>query len=113
MRRPPPAGAQKDRSCPFIIRKAPLNATSFSFDWPIPKNMTKATWYAAVLVQCQNGSHVSYCQFDTTKNQTYWSTSIINSTPPGMIIATAVCSAIGPLFLGGFFVKDLLTRKRQ
>ncbi|KAF8071332.1 NRT3.2 [Scenedesmus sp. PABB004] len=102
----------KDKSCPFIIKSAELNATSFTFDWPIPKNMTKAAWYASVLVQCTNGTLTSFCQADNTKNATYWGTTIINSTPPGMVVATAVCSAIGPLFLGGYFVKDFFARRK-
>jgi len=103
----------KDKSCPFVIRSAEFNSTtnSYSFDWPIPKNMTKATWYTSVLVQCQNGTGTSFCQFDSTKNQTYFATNIINSTPTGMVVATAVASAIGPLFLGVYFLRDMLSRK--
>jgi len=102
----------KDKSCPFVIRSAEFNSStnSYSFDWSIPKNMTKATWYTSVLVQCQNGTIDSFCQSDSTKNQTYFATNIINSTPTGMVVATAVASAIGPLFLGVYFLRDMLSR---
>lgn len=102
-----------DKSCPFIIKSAEYNATKYNFEWPIPKNMTKATWYTAVLVQCQNGTGNSYCQFDSTVNQTYFATNIINSTPTGMVVATAVASAIGPLFLGVYFLRDMLARGKS
>lgn len=100
----------KDKSCPFVIRSAEFNATNYSFDWAVPKNMTKATWYTAVLVACQNGTGLSYCQYDSTVNKTYFATNIINSTPTGMVVATAVCSAIGPIFLAAYFLRDMLTR---
>jgi hypothetical protein len=105
---------QKDKSCPFVIKSTEFaaNTTNYSFDWPIPKNMTKATWFTSVLVQCTNGTGTSFCQHDSTVNQTYFATNIINSTPTGMVVATAVCSAIGPLFLGVYFLRDMLmTRK--
>jgi hypothetical protein len=75
--------------------------------------MTKASWYASVLVQCTNGTGVSFCQYDSTRNATYWGTTVINSTPTGMVVATAVCSAIGPLFLGGYFIKDFLAGRKR
>jgi hypothetical protein len=53
---------QKDKSCPFVIKSAELNASSYTVEWPIPKNMTRAAWYATVLVQCENGTVNSYCQ---------------------------------------------------
>lgn len=74
--------------------------------------MTKAAWYAQVLVTCQNGTLSSYCQTDSTKNTTYWGTNIINSTPVGMVIATAVASSIAPLFLGAYFIKDFFGRSK-
>jgi len=104
---------QKDKSCPFTIKSADMNATSYSFEWPIPKNMPKAAWYASVMVQCMNGTKPAFCQYDTTKNQTYWGTTVINGTPTGMIVATAVCSALGPLFLASYFIKDTLTRRKK
>lgn len=52
-------------------------------------------------------------QYDNTKNVTYFATNIINSTPKGMIIATAVCSAIGPLFLAAYFLRDSLSQRKQ
>jgi len=102
----------KDKSCPFVIKSAEYSAAqnTYDFEWPIPKNMTKATWYTSVLVQCTNGTGNSFCQHDSTVNQTYFATNIINSTPTGMVVATAVCSAIGPLFLGVYFLRDMLTR---
>lgn len=103
----------KDRSCPFIIKATNFSGGSVTADWPIPKNMTKAAWYAQVMVQCQNGTQLSFCQYDNTKNASYWSTSIINSTPTPMIIATAVCSAIAPIFLAVFFARDVWARKQQ
>uniref|UniRef100_A0A383VNL4 High-affinity nitrate transporter n=1 Tax=Tetradesmus obliquus TaxID=3088 RepID=A0A383VNL4_TETOB len=105
----------KDKSCPFVIKSTELNvsSTSYSIDWPIPKNMTKAAWYATVLVLCENGTLNSYCQFDNTVNKTYFGTNIINSTPTSMIIATAVCASIGPLFLASYFIKDFMGRKKQ
>jgi hypothetical protein len=105
---------QKDKSCPFVIKSTEYaaNTTNYSFDWPIPKNITKATWYTSVLVQCTNGTGASFCQHDSTVNQTYFATNIINSTPTGMVVAAAVCSALGPLFLGVYFLRDMLrTRK--
>lgn len=106
---------QKDKSCPFIVKSGDLtsNTTVINVEWPIPKNMTKAAWYASILVQCQNGSDVAWCQTDSTKNATYFGTNIINSTPTGMVIATAVCSAIGPLFLAAYFLKDFLSKGKQ
>lgn len=74
--------------------------------------MTRATWFTSVLVQCANGTGASYCQHDSTVNQTYFATNIINSTPTGMVIATAVCSAIGPLFLGAYFLRDMLMQRK-
>jgi hypothetical protein len=53
---------QKDKSCPFVIKSTELTADSYTVEWPIPKNMTKAAWYATVLVQCENGTLNSYCQ---------------------------------------------------
>jgi len=105
----------KDKSCPFIMKESPLNSTdgTYTVTWPLPKNTTKATWYAQVMVQCQNGTKTSYCQYDSTVNQTFWGTTIINSTPVGLKVATAVAASIGPLFLGAFFVKDfVLSRKK-
>jgi hypothetical protein len=52
-------------------------------------------------------------QFDNTVNKTYFATNIINSTPTSMIIATAVCAAIGPVFLASYFIKDFITRSKQ
>lgn len=104
----------KDKSCPFVIKSTeytPANST-YSFEWPIPKNMTRATWFTSVLVQCTNGTGASYCQYDSTVNQTYFATNIINSTPTGMVVATAVCSAIGPLFLGVYFLRDMLMQRK-
>jgi hypothetical protein len=76
--------------------------------------MTKATWFTSVLVNCANGTGNSFCQYDSTVNQTYFATNIINSTPTSMVVATAVCSAIGPLFLGVYFLRDMLmTRKSK
>ena len=66
--------------------------------------------FTSVLIQCTNGTGTSFCQHDSTVNQTYFATNIINSTPTGMVVATAVCSAIGPLFLGVYFLRDMLTR---
>jgi len=105
----------KDKSCPYIVKDYPLNSTNgnYTFSWPLPKNTTKATWYAQVLVQCQNGTKVSYCQYDSTVNQTFWGTNIINSTPQSLIIATAILAAIGPLFLAAFFIKDNLMNKKK
>eukprot|EP00879_Flechtneria_rotunda_P004782 GHRR01005053.1.p1 GENE.GHRR01005053.1~~GHRR01005053.1.p1 ORF type:complete len:233 (+),score=48.68 GHRR01005053.1:159-857(+) len=103
----------KDKSCPYIVKSTDFNQSTYTFQWPVPKNMTKAVWYAQVLVQCQNGTEMSFCQYDDTRNESYWGTNTINSTPSGMIVATAVCSAIGPLFLGVYFLKDKLTRKSQ
>lgn len=101
----------KDKSCPFIIKDVPINANgTYTVTWLLPKNTTKAAWYTQVRVQCQNGSLTSYCQFDTTQNQTYWATNIINSTPVGLKVATAICSAVGPLFLIAFFLRDYLTK---
>jgi hypothetical protein len=45
-----------------VIKSTELTADSYTVDWPIPKNMTKAAWYALVLVQCENGTLNSYCQ---------------------------------------------------
>jgi hypothetical protein len=56
-----PSCLQKDKSCPFVIKSAEINS-SYTVEWPIPKNMTKAAWYATVLVQCENGTLNSYCQ---------------------------------------------------
>eukprot|EP00775_Hariotina_reticulata_P008663 gene8663-8844_t len=103
----------KDKSCPFTIKSADMTNSSYTFEWPIPKNMTKAAWYAQVMVQCMNGTEPAFCQYDTTKNQTYWGTTVINGTPTGMIVATAACSAVGPLFLASYFIKDMLTRKKH
>eukprot|EP00878_Enallax_costatus_P002739 GHUV01002928.1.p1 GENE.GHUV01002928.1~~GHUV01002928.1.p1 ORF type:complete len:265 (+),score=73.35 GHUV01002928.1:83-796(+) len=105
----------KDKSCPFIVKSSEFtaNSTTVNVEWPIPKNMTKAAWFAAIYVQCQNGTDVAWCQTDSTKNATYFGTNIINSTPTGMIIATAVCSAIGPLFLASYFLKDFLNKGKQ
>lgn len=100
----------KDKSCPFIVRATDFNASTYTFEWNVPKNMTKAMWYAQVLVQCTNGTQLSFCQTDNTRNTTFFATSSINSTPTSMIIATAVCSAVGPLFLAGYFLKDMLAR---
>lgn len=103
-----------DKSCPFVIKSTEFNSTTdtYSFDWPVPKNMTKATWFTDVLVACQNGTGLTYCQHDNTVNKTYMATNIINSTPPGMVVATAVCSAIGPLFLGAYFIRDTFLARR-
>jgi len=105
----------KDKSCPFIVKDYPLNSTNgtYTFSWPLPKNTSKATWYAQVLVQCQNGTKTSFCQYDNTLNQTFWGTNIINSTPMSLVIATAICAAIGPLFLAAFFIKDNLLHKKK
>lgn len=107
----------KDRSCPFTIvsRDLPLadNATQLVADWAVPKNATKAAWYAQVMVLCQNGTLLSFCQYDSTVNATYWATKVINSTPPSMVAATAVCSALGPLVLAGFFLKETLLGGRK
>jgi hypothetical protein len=100
----------KDKSCPFIIKSAEMNDTKYTFNWNIPKNMTKATWFTNVMVICKNGTGTSYCQTDNTVNKTYFGTTIINSTPKGMVVATAICSAIGPIFLAAYFLKDMLTR---
>jgi len=102
-----------DKSCPFVIKSTEYDAgkATYAFEWPVPKNMTKATWFTSVLVQCTNGTGNSYCQHDSTVNQTYFATNIINSTPTGMVVATAVCSAIGPLFLGVYFLRDMITRR--
>jgi hypothetical protein len=104
-----------DKSCPFVIRSTEYDAAkaTYAFEWPVPKNMTKATWFTSVLVQCTNGTGNSYCQHDSTVNQTYFATNIINSTPTGMVVATAVCSTIGPLFLGVYFLRDMITRKSR
>jgi hypothetical protein len=103
----------KDRACPFVVGTSPVNATSYSFAWSVPKNMTRGTWYAQVLAICTNGTGTSYCQFDNSANVTQWGTAIINSTPTTLVAATSVCAALGPLFLAGFFVKDVLLRKRS
>lgn len=105
---------QKDKSCPFVIKSTEYTpaTNTYSFEWPIPKNMTRATWFTSVLVQCTNGTGASYCQHDSTVNQTYFATNIINSTPTGMVVATAVCSAIGPLFLGVYFLRDMLMHRK-
>ncbi|KAF6262132.1 hypothetical protein COO60DRAFT_674518 [Scenedesmus sp. NREL 46B-D3] len=103
----------KDKSCPFIIRSQELVGSNYTVEWPIPANMTKAAWYATVLVQCENGTLNSYCQFDNTLDKNYFGTNIINSTPTSMIIATAICAAIGPLFLAGYFIKDFMGRGKQ
>jgi hypothetical protein len=52
-------------------------------------------------------------QFDNTVNKTYFATNIINSTPTSMIVATAVCAAIGPLFLASYFIRDFILRSKQ
>jgi hypothetical protein len=85
----------------------------YTAEWKIPKNATKAAWYAAVFTTCQNGSVTSYCGVDSTVNATYFATTPINSTPAGMQIATAVCAAIGPLFLTSYFLKDFVFRKKK
>jgi hypothetical protein len=105
----------KDKSCPFIVKSSEFsaNTTELDVEWPIPKNMTKAAWYTSIYVQCQNGTDMAWCQTDSTKNATYFGTTIINSTPTGMIVATAVCSAVGPLFLAAYFLKDVFARKKQ
>jgi hypothetical protein len=107
------APPQKDKSCPIVIRSAEFNATSYTFTAPIGKNSTRGVWYASVLVQCENGTRMSFCQADNTVNATYWGTNTIKSTPPGMIVATSVMSAIGPLFLAAFFLRDTLIQRRK
>jgi hypothetical protein len=103
----------KDKSCPFTMKSMDINGTSYTVEWPIPKGMTRAAFYTQVMVQCMNGTEPAFCQYDTTKNQTYFGATMIDGTPKGMIVATAVCSAIGPLFLGSYFIKDMLSRKKQ
>ena len=103
----------KDKACPVVLGTSAPNASAYSFTFAVPKNSTRATWYAQVLAVCANGTTNSYCQFDNTVNATYFGTQIIDSTPPGLVAAAAACSAVGPLFLAAFFVRDVVVRKRK
>ena len=103
----------KDKACPVVLGTSAPNASSYSFTFAVPKNSTRATWYAQVLAVCANGTVSSYCQYDNTVNATYFGTQIIDSTPPGLIAAAAACSAVGPAFLALFFIRDVLVRKRK
>jgi hypothetical protein len=103
----------KDKACPVVLGTSAPNASSYSFTFAVPKNSTRATWYAQVLAVCANGTTNSYCQYDNTVNATYFGTQIIDSTPPGLIAAAAACSAVGPAFLALFFIRDVLVRKRK
>lgn len=87
-------------------------AKVYNITWNIPKNMTKATLSAAVFVLCTEGTSKTHCQYDDTKGVTYFGTTIINSIPAGMKVATAICSAFGPLFLAGYFFKDIVFKKK-
>lgn len=103
-----------DKSCPFVLQVAtPTPDNSYTVTWPVPKNATKASWYAQVLTICQNGTGTTYCGAGSTQNANYFATNTINSTPVSMQIATAICAAIGPLFLASYFVKDYVVPKRK
>lgn len=103
----------KDKSCPFVMGTSAFNASTYEINWKIPGNATLASFYPAVYVQCQNDTQTSFCQVDSTVNATYFGTDVINQTPLPMIIATAVCSALGPLALAAFFTHDALARRKQ
>jgi hypothetical protein len=94
-----------------------------------PTATTQAAAVPTVHLTCQSSSSARCCnphiltllflalllllQFDNTVNKTYFATNIINSTPTSMIAATAVCAAIGPLFLASYFVRDFMMRSKQ
>jgi hypothetical protein len=111
----------KDRSCPIVLNKPTsldFQTTPYEFTYNIPNNVTRATWYAAVFVVCNNGTEgITTCQYDTSATTsaqpTYWGTSQITSITSGLKIATAVCSLIAPLFLGAFFVWEYLIKKQK
>lgn len=101
-----------DKSCPHTVGTFPLAANgSYSADWKVPKGAPKATWYAQVMVVCQNGTGPVYCATDSTKGKNFVGTQIISSTPTSMKVAVGICSAIAPAFLAAFFVKERMIKK--
>lgn len=101
-----------DKSCQAPVAKLPLAANgTYTAVWAVPKGAPRATWYAQVLVQCQNGTASAWCQTDSTKEANYIATQIIPSTPTSMKVAVAVCSAIAPAFLAAFFIKERVMKK--
>lgn len=102
----------RDRSCPQTVATLPVAANNtYTVTWPIPKAAPKATWYVKVFADCKNGTDTVYCQFDSTADKAYVATSIIESTPTAMKAAVAVCSAIAPVFLALFFIKERVLKK--
>ncbi|KIZ06132.1 hypothetical protein MNEG_1817 [Monoraphidium neglectum] len=104
----------KDKACPQVIGTVPISATNntYTATWAVTKSTPKATWYAQVFVECKNGTATGFCQYDTSVNQTYVGTQIIESTPVSMKVAVALCSAIAPVFLAAFFIKEQVLKKK-
>jgi hypothetical protein len=105
-----------DRSCPPSGNVAKLEVAAngtYTGVWKVPKNAPKATWYAMVLVECKNGTATVYCQTDSTKGLNFVGTQIIESVPAALKIAAALCSAVAPVFLLAFFIKERVAKKAQ
>lgn len=109
----------KDRSCPAALAppraltaaETAVGAPPLVFEFAIPKNAPKATWFASALFECADKAQ---CAYETTNGTAFWQTEAVQSKPASLIAAAAVCSTIGPAILAAFFVKDhVVGRKKQ
>lgn len=129
----------KDKSCPHVLATLPVNGEGvYSATWKVPKNAPRATWYAQAYVSCANSTAAEaakshdkmaatvigaahakradapppvICAVSSTKGANFFATAPILSVPTGMTVAAGICSAIAPLFLALFFIKERAMKK--
>lgn len=107
---------QKSKNCPQTMGAFYFdgsNVTEKTIIYNLRDNTTEATWYVAVFVQCQNGSTLSPCQWDSTANSTYYPTTTDDQVTTSILVSAIVCSTLAPLFLAGYFLKDYMWMRSQ
>jgi hypothetical protein len=87
-----------------------VGAPPLVFDFKVPKNAPKASWYASAMFECADAQ---LCQHETTNGTAFWQTEAVQSRPASLVAAASVCSAVGPAILAAFFLKDHVIGKKK
>lgn len=100
---------RKDNQCNIKIADG-LPAPNGTYEWAIPNDVPISTLFIQSYIKCQQPTgEYKFCTYGRSAG--FFQVNPIDSRPTSMIIACAVCSAVGPLCLAAYLFYERMRKK--